>query len=198
LVYRLPHGHFIFADSQATASYFFWFSLSLVFWSAQGLYARAFYAAGNTLTPMVASSLITVASLPMYRALYHAFSSVGLALASDLGIAANCLAMAILLHQRKLVRWDDLQWRELGKAAITAGAAGWLSYRVASAVMVTGSRVADIEALALIGITWAGAVAAGLWLTKSQLPADLRRREATVVPRVVERQAEELTKGIQP
>jgi len=197
LVYRLPHGHFTSNDSQATASYFFWFSISLVFWAAQGLYARAFYAAGNTLTPMVASSLITVASLPMYRALYHAFSSIGLALASDLGIAANCLAMAILLHQRNLVRWDQLQWRELGKATLTAAAAGLMSYRVASAVIVTGSRVADIKALALIGITWAGAVAAGLWLTRSQLPGDLRRREPTTF-RVTERQAEGLTKGIQP
>jgi putative peptidoglycan lipid II flippase len=198
LVYRLPHGHFTFSDSHATATYFFWFSLSLVFWSAQGLYARAFYAAGNTLTPMVASSLITITSIPMYRALYHAFAAVGLALASDLGIAANCLAMAILLHQRKLVPWSELQWKELGKAAITAAAAGYLSYRVASVINVTGSRVADIQALALIGITWAGAVAAGLWLTQSQLPGDLRRREKAVLPRVAERQAEELTKGIQP
>jgi putative peptidoglycan lipid II flippase len=190
LVYRLPHGHFVFIDSQSTATYFFWFSLSLVFWSAQGLYARAFYAAGNTLTPMVASSLITVASLPMYRALYHAFSSVGLALASDLGIAANCLAMAILLHRRKLVPWNKLQWGELGKAAITAAAAGLLSYRVARAILVTGSRLADIEALGLIAITWAGAVAAGLWLTQSQLPGDLRRRKGAVLPRVAERQAE--------
>lgn len=198
LVYRLPHGHFVFADSQATATFFFWFSLSLVFWAAQGLYARAFYAAGNTLTPMVASSLITVASLPMYRALYHAFSAVGLALASDLGIAANCLAMAILVHQRKLVPWTELQWKELGKATITAVVAGVLSYRIASAVMISGSRIADIEALALIGITWAGAVAAGLWLTQSQLPGDLRRRKGTVLPRVAEKQAEELTKGIVP
>ena len=198
LVYRLPHGHFVFVDSQATATYFFWFSLSLVFWSAQGLYARAFYAAGNTLTPMVASSVITIASLPMYSALYHAFSSVGLALASDLGIAANCLAMAMLLHQRKLVSWGELQWMELGKATITAAVAGLLSYRVASTVMVTGSRIADIEALALIGITWAGAVAAGLWLTQSQLPGDLRRREKTGLPRVAEGQAEDLTKGIVP
>ena len=196
LVYRLPHGHFVFSDSQATATYFFWFSLSLVFWSAQGLYARAFYAAGNTLTPMVASSLITIASLPMYRALYHAFSSVGLALASDLGIAANCLAMAILLHRRKLVPWNELQWGELGKATITATAAGLLSYRIAGAVVVSGSRIADVEALALICITWAGAVAAGLWLTRSQLPGDLRRRKGTALPRVAERQAEELTKGM--
>src|SRR5579871_553587 len=48
LVYR--RGHFSFRDSQETAVYFFWFSLSLAFWSAQALYARAFYAAGDTLT----------------------------------------------------------------------------------------------------------------------------------------------------
>jgi putative peptidoglycan lipid II flippase len=198
LVYRLPHGHFTFPDSQATATYFFWFSLSLVFWSAQGLYARAFYAAGNTLTPMVASSLITIASLPMYRALYHAFSSVGLALASDLGIAANCLAMAILLHRRQLVPWNELQWKELGKATFTAAMAGLLSYRIAGLVMVTGNRIADIKALGLIGITWIGAVAAGLWLTQSQLPGDLRRRKGAALLRAADRHAEELTKGIAP
>ena len=67
LVYR--RGHFQFSDSQETALYFFWFALSLCFWSAQGLYSRAFYAAGNTLVPMVASSLITLASIPIYSAL---------------------------------------------------------------------------------------------------------------------------------
>src|SRR6266581_2786538 len=66
LVYR--RGQFLFSDSQQTAIYFFWFSLSLAFWSAQGLYARAFYAAGNTLTPMIACSLVTIASLAVYRA----------------------------------------------------------------------------------------------------------------------------------
>jgi putative peptidoglycan lipid II flippase len=199
LVYRLPHGHFLYSDSQATAAYFFWFSVSLVFWSAQGLYARAFYAAGNTLTPMIASSLITVASLPLYRALYHAFSSIGLALASDLGIAANCLAMGILLHRHRLVSLNDLQWRELGKAAIVAAVAGLLSYRVANFIVIAGSRTADIKALSLIAITWTGAVAAGLWLTKSELPSDLRRRKKTEASRVVEIRAEELSnKGIEP
>lgn len=182
LVYRLPHGHFGFVDSRATATYFFWFSLSLVFWSVQGLYARAFYAAGNTLTPMVASSLITIASLPMYQELYHAFSAVGLALASDLGIAANCVTLAILLHRRKLVPGDGLLWAELAKATIIAAVAGLLSYRIAGAIMVSGSRIADFKALGLVGITWAGAVAAGLWLMRSQLPADLRRRRAIVAP----------------
>src|SRR2546425_2014796 len=102
LVYR--RGHFLFSDSQQTASYFFWFSLSLAFWSAQGLYARAFYAAGDTLTPMVACSIITLLSLPIYSALFHTFSVIGLAIASDIGIIANGLTLAILLHRRGLVR----------------------------------------------------------------------------------------------
>src|SRR5581483_929268 len=132
LVYR--RGHLHFSDSRITAVYFFIFSLSLAFWSAQALYARAFYAAGDTLTPMIASSLITIASIPMYPALYHAFSTVGLAFASDVGTLPNTVVIAILLHRRSLVPATGLQWGELGKAAITALFAGVLSYRVAMQV----------------------------------------------------------------
>ncbi len=114
LVYR--RGRFLFSDSQETALYFFWFSLSLCFWAAQGLYSRAFYASGNTLIPMVATSLITLASIPVYSALFRHFSTVGLAMASDLGIVANTLALAFLLHRRQLVRVSELRWGEIGKA----------------------------------------------------------------------------------
>jgi putative peptidoglycan lipid II flippase len=176
LVYR--RGHFQFSDSRETALYFFWFALSLCFWSAQGLYSRAFYAAGNTLVPMVATSLITLASIPMYSALFHKFSTVGLAMASDLGILANTLALAILLHRRQLIRIDELHWGEIGKAGVTSSVAGLLSYEVARVLLVNNSRTADLKALALITVTWAGAVAAGLWLTRSSLVEDLRRRKA--------------------
>src|SRR5579863_4556735 len=90
LVYR--RGKFLFEDTQPTAVYFFWFSLSLALWSAQGLYAPAFYAAGDTLTPMVAVSVITAASLPVYSIMFHAFGVIGLAWASDIGIGVNLLA----------------------------------------------------------------------------------------------------------
>ncbi|HEX3354554.1 MAG TPA: murein biosynthesis integral membrane protein MurJ [Terriglobales bacterium] len=196
LVYR--RGHFTFSDSRETALYFFWFSLSLCFWSAQGLYSRAFYAAGNTLTPMLASSLITLASIPMYSALFRHFSTVGLAMASDLGIVANTLALAVLLHRRQLVRVSELRWAEIWKAGITSVAAGLLSRQIAGWLMVNNSRVADLEALGLTTITWAGAVAAGLWLTRSSLPGDLRRRKPISYPRVAEVQAAETSGGIEP
>jgi putative peptidoglycan lipid II flippase len=195
LVYR--RGRFQFHDSQTTAVYFFWFSISLAFWAAQALYARAFYAAGNTLTPMIASSIVTVASLPMYAALYRTFSTVGLAIASDLGIIANTLALAILLHYRKLVPMNGLPWGELGKAGLTAVAAGLLGYRVARLV-TPGSRIADMETIGIATVTWGATAALGLWLTRSQLTSDLRRRRGTSYPRVAEKQAEDVSKGIEP
>ena len=194
LVYR--RGRFSFSDSQSTAAYFFCFSLSLAFWSAQALYTRAFYAAGNTLTPMIASSIVTLASIPVYSALYHAFSTVGLAIASDIGIVANTLAIAILLQRRKLVTTTGLPWIELGKAALAATVAGLLSYRGASGILVRGSRVADLYSLALITITWAGAVAAVLWLTRSRLPSELRRRKSSAGPTATP--VPDLTRGATP
>ncbi len=201
LVYR--RGKFLFDDTQPTAVYFFWFSLSLVLWSAQGLYARAFYAAGDTLTPMVAVSVITAASLPIYSFLFHTFGVVGLAWASDLGIGINLLALAWLLHLKGLVRLGELRWRELGKAAVTAVVAGAVSFEVAKIVPLPtsghGSRMADVTQLALVSVTWAAAVAAGLWLLRSELPGDLRRRKGAVYPVVAQGQTKEISEaGTQP
>jgi hypothetical protein len=56
---------------------------------------------------------------------------------------------------------------------------GGLSYEVMRSITLDGSRSADLLALALGSLTWAAAVAAGLWLLHSKLPEDLRRREST-------------------
>jgi putative peptidoglycan lipid II flippase len=201
LVYR--RGKFLFEDTQTSAIYFFWFSLSLALWSAQGLYARAFYAAGDTLTPMVAVTIITAASLPLYSILFHAFGVVGLAWASDVGIGINLLALALLLHQRKLVSLGELRWRELGKAALVAAVAGGISFEVARVIPLAtaghGSRTADLMQLALVSVTWLAAVAAGLWLLRSELPGDLRRRKGAVYPVVAQGQIKEISEsGTQP
>jgi len=194
LVYR--RGRFLFQDTQITAIYFFWFSLSLALWSAQGLYARAFYAAGNTLTPMLAVSVITAASLPVYSILFHSFGVVGLAWASDIGIGANLLALALLLHYKRLVPLGGLRWGELGKSAITAVVAGGIGFEVAKIILLeksgNGSRLADVMQLALVSVTWAAAVAAGLWLLRSDLPRDLRRRKQTAYPAVAQGEGREI------
>jgi putative peptidoglycan lipid II flippase len=201
LVYR--RGRFVFDDTQPTAVYFFWFSLSLALWSAQGLYARAFYAAGDTLTPMVAVSVITAASLPIYSILFHTFGVVGLAWASDIGIGVNLVALAWLLHRKKFVPLGEMRWGELGKAALVALVAGGISLEVAKIVPLSttghGSRRADLMQLALVTVTWAAAVAAGLWLLRSDLPRDLRRRKGAVYPAVAQGESKEiLGAGTQP
>ncbi len=189
LVYR--RGHFTSADTESTALYFFVFSLSLALWSCQALYARAFYASSNTLTPMVASSLITLASWPLYKLLFRTLSVTGLAIASDLGITANALVIAVLLHVRGLVPLGGMNWKELSKAALVGAVSGGLSYEAMRSIPLDGSRRADLLALALGSLTWAAAVAGGLWLLRSQLPADLRRKRSATFPSLAEGQAAE-------
>ena len=70
-------GRFSAADSRLCAIYFSIFSVTLFLWSAQAIYARAFYAAGNTFAPMVASTIVTVVSLPIYSSLLPLVRSHG-------------------------------------------------------------------------------------------------------------------------
>jgi putative peptidoglycan lipid II flippase len=197
LVYR--RGHFTFADSESTGIYFFWFSLSLALWSSQALYARAFYASGNTLTPMIATSLITLASLPIYSLLFHTLSVTGLAIASDIGITVNAIAIALLLHIRGMVPLGGMNWKELAKSALIGAVSGGVSYEVVRIVSLNGSRGADVAALALGSLTWAAAVAAGLWLLRSTLPSEFRRRKNADLPRITEGQTvETMSAGTEP
>jgi putative peptidoglycan lipid II flippase len=122
-------GRFSAADAHECAVYFAVFSVSMFLWSAQAIYARAFYAAGNTFAPMVASTVVTVVSLPIYISLFHWRGATGLALASDIGIALQTLTIAALLHKRRMVSLASLDYAEMGRcllAALAGGAAAWL------------------------------------------------------------------------
>jgi putative peptidoglycan lipid II flippase len=195
LAYR--RGQFSFADSQVTALYFAWFSISLAMWAAQSLYARAYYASGNTLVPMVATTAIFAASLPMYASLHRALGTTGLAIASDIGISANCIAIAYLLHRRGLVPFRGLHWAELGKTVVVAALATGLAFKVSSLVAITGKRSADVQSLTLSLLTFGAAVAVGLWLTRSRLLDDLRRRKAATYSRAVEEQSQTSGAGVE-
>ncbi len=119
-------GRFSLNDSRECAAYFAVFSISMFLWSAQAIYSRAFFAAGNTFIPMVAGTLITLASWPVYATLYRLNGAMGLAVASDLGILVQTLTLAVLLHQRRLVSLASLDYAELGRcllAGLGSGAA---------------------------------------------------------------------------
>jgi putative peptidoglycan lipid II flippase len=116
-------------DARECAGYFAVFSVSIFLWSAQAIYSRAFYAAGNTLTPMAAGTIVTLVSLPIYAVLYRWYGALGLAIASDIGIALQTGAIALLLHQRRMVSLAGLDFAEMGRcllAALASGAGAWV------------------------------------------------------------------------
>jgi putative peptidoglycan lipid II flippase len=117
-------------DARECAGYFAVFSISMFLWSAQAIYSRAFYAAGNTFVPMAAGTAVTLVSWPMYAGLYHWHGAMGLAVASDLGIALQTGTIAVLLHQRRMVSLASLDYAEMGRclaAALASGGVVWVA-----------------------------------------------------------------------
>ncbi len=117
-------GRFSPADATQCTAYFAIFSISMFLWSAQAIYSRAFYAAGNTITPMTAGTIITVISLPIYAAFYRWYGATGLAVASDIGITLQTLTIALLLHKRRMVSLASLDYPELARCLAAAVASG--------------------------------------------------------------------------
>lgn len=180
-------GRFSAADCRVFASYFAIFCLSMFLWSAQSIYARAFYAAGNTLLPMVAGTIVTVVSLPVYAGMNRAYGAAGLALASDIGIALHTIVLALLLHQRRMVSLASLDFAELGRcllAAVAAGAAVWLVFtsaldRVAGLLHLQAriaGRPLDFAILVLGALLWLLVAQRVLEKSGSALPRVAKRR----------------------
>lgn len=172
------------------ALYFTLFAGSLCFWSAQAIYARAFYAAGDTLTPMVASTVITVASIPLYWLLFHNMGVGGLAIASDCGIVVQTLALAWLLHWKRLVRWSGLEYSELARSLGAAVVSFGTIYGLVHVLPHARSFPNDVLLLVCGTAAWMGAAWLVLHLTGSTLPEQLisrfRGRSAPVVSAALE------------
>jgi hypothetical protein len=84
------------------------------------------------------------------------------------------------------------------KAFATAIFAGLLCFAVARRVVVHGNWRTDVQSLTLIGATWLAAVMVGLWLTRSGLWSELRRKKqavSSIEPRAV---VERTEGGAQP
>ena len=171
-------GHFNRTDAAETAQYFTIFALSLALWAAQGFYARAFYAAGNTLTPALAASLITLLSIPVYRLFFHTFGMTGLAIASDVGIVIHTLTLAILLHRSKLVPINGLEGSELARALLAACISFAGAYATARLLPVNRSHPGDLAVIAAASLVWATLCAATLHLTGSKLLHQILRRQS--------------------
>jgi hypothetical protein len=95
-----------------------------------------------------------------------------------------------------MVLLSGLPWPELIKAIGTSVFAALVAYAVGRRVVVAGNRVSDLVSLALISAAWLAAIALGLWLTKSQLPQELRRKKTA--PAATDVIAEDNATGMEP
>jgi putative peptidoglycan lipid II flippase len=168
-------GSFHRGDSVETAHYFAIFAVSLFLWTGQAIYARAFYAAGDTLTPMAAGVIVTLISLPVYWLLYHAAGAIGLSSASDIAILLQTAALALLLHRRKMVRLSGLERAELGRALL-ASVGSLVALYGLRYLLPSTSRIADLIVLAAGTAVWLIVAGGSLYLTGSTIPRQLRAR----------------------
>jgi putative peptidoglycan lipid II flippase len=171
-------GRFSFQDAHETATLFLAFSFALVCWAVQGLYARAFFASGDMMRPMIAGTAITVASIPFYWWLGQRMGALGLVVASDIAIFAHTAVLALMLQVRGLVPLGGLNWPEAGKATVAGVVAGLLGYYAGGAIPLDGSRTATVLNLTMVSLTWAAGALAVLWMTRADLLRSLRRRKA--------------------
>jgi putative peptidoglycan lipid II flippase len=172
----LRGGKLSHADAILTSHYFALFALSLALWSAQGIYARAFYAARNTLTPAISGTLVTCVSIPVYALLFHHLGVSGLAIASDIGIFAHTLALAILLHRYRLVSLASLNYAELARALVAA----LVSFAAAAAcvrfIPVRAGHIGETILLVAGTLAWLVLSLGMLLATGSKLPHQIFRR----------------------
>jgi putative peptidoglycan lipid II flippase len=178
-------GRFTTADASLCAAYFAVFSISLFLWSAQAIYARAFYASGNTFVPMVASTAVTAVSIFVYASLHHSLGVLGLAVASDVGITMQTLTIAILLHRRRMVSLASLDYTEMGRCLLAAlagsAAAGLLVWGGSRLFQLPATHLAQHARMRDLILTVAGAA---LWLGLAQWVLE---RTGSALPRVAKR-----------
>jgi putative peptidoglycan lipid II flippase len=173
LVFR--GGRFGAIEAGHMATFFAIFSFSLCFWAAQAIYARAFYATGNTLTPLVASTIVTIVALFIYKLLYVGVGPVGLAMASDIGIVIQTLTLAVLLHRRRLVSLAQLDYPELFRA-LGASLVSYGGLVLLHRFYHPQHRAGELLLLVIAAVVWVVLSAAVLLATRSALPGQLTAR----------------------
>ena len=169
-------GKFDRSDAVAITQLFSILAITLAIWAVQGIYARAFYAASDTRTPMITGTVITALSIPMYWGLFHTRGLIGLAIASDVGILVQTASLALLLHRRRLVSLGHLEFGELAGALLAALIAYAATASAAHFLPPVSTHAKDLLTISLASIAWLAAAALTLFATGSKLPQQILRR----------------------
>jgi putative peptidoglycan lipid II flippase len=161
-VVRLAYqrGAFTSEQAQQTAVFFSIFMLSLACWIGQGIYSRAIYATGNTFAPMIQSTLVTVASIPVYYYFQKWYGVVGLAWASNAAILLQTISLALLLRWKGMLQINRARWLEILRS-IAAGVVAWGVARFVLDHISPANYywVTEVGVVCVTSLVWLGVVA---------------------------------------
>ena len=163
---RLLYGYGEFNQPQKiaeTAICFALYTLGLFAWVGQGLVARGFYALGDTKTPTVIGSVLTlVFFVPLCFAMARTAGAPGLALATSIGaVVYFVVILAYLDSKLKTQKYQaPIGLQKIGGTVLRTGAAcllmaiaGGLAFKLAQNVVVN-DKIGDLVLMA-----WTGAIA---------------------------------------
>jgi putative peptidoglycan lipid II flippase len=188
----LQHGRFTAADTALTALGLAYYAIGLAAWSAQALFARAFYAMQDTKTPVIIGTLVTLLFVPMNFVFMRTLGMgvAGLALATSVAAGLNAVIMLAVLQRRVgglgLAR-VGLTVVRMTVAACIAGVvswalAGWVAASLAALPSALGVKASGLIVLGVAGglgvISYLGAARILGVAEISELLAMLRRRRA--------------------
>ncbi len=126
---------------------------------------------------MIAGTIITLISIPIYYALNRAVGAMGLAIASDIGILMQTATLAILLHRSRAVSLSGLDYLEFFRAAI-ASALGYGALVTLRHYVPATSRANEVALLFIASLVWGSVCALVLTLTGSTLLSQIVSRIA--------------------
>ena len=171
IVYQ--RGSFTAQDTATTASLLRMLSVSIIFWTVQMISVRAFYAAQNTLRPMIITSIVTLVSIPVYWALSHYYGLIGLAAASVAGMCLQASSIVYFYHRNNNYFKPRLLLKYLAMGSILFAATAGGSYgglMLANAIEPFELKSPTLIALWQLAISGGLGVLAGAILTRFMIP----------------------------
>jgi putative peptidoglycan lipid II flippase len=117
-------GRFGPAETTATAWALAWYALGLVAFSASRIAAQAFYALGDTRTPVITGAVAVAVNVVIAVGLLQPMAHGGLALASSASAYVNLLLLVWCLRRRLGRLGGRALVQSLGRTAVAAAALG--------------------------------------------------------------------------
>ena len=167
LAVLFQRGAFTLEAARLSAQSLAAYALGLPFFVLVKVLAPAFFARGDTSTPVRIGMITLVLNFALNLALFIPLQHIGPALATSLAAMFNVGALAVMLHRRGFLRADArLRQRlpRIGLAAVTMAATLWLvqGHMLNPADMTRGLRWAGLALLIGTGLAAYGVAGAAL------------------------------------